>query len=617
MSDSLRDRVAAAIGDQYEIECEIGRGGMSVVYRARDVRLDRTVAIKILPPDLAHDPAVRTRFAREAHTAAQLAHPHIIPIHDVGDRGGIAYFVMALVDGGNLASLLAHEPRQSIAETRRLVREMADALAYAHLRGVIHRDIKPDNILLDRDTGRAIVTDFGIARAVEAGTRLTATGIAVGTPAYMSPEQAVGDRQIDGRSDIYSLGVLAYQMVTGRLPFAAGNSMALLMKQVSEQPRPIAELRPDVPLALRSAIERALMKSPEDRWPSAAALREALGSGEMPAAAWRADHREPVRYTSPRRGSRAVEAPEPHPAAAGPAPGIVLEPPHLASLTPEQRTDLRLWSGRVNLLDRIRAARRYAAATVVLTFAGLVGIVAGVEEEIPPLIVLGPIVTTYMSAKLWRRALSLRERGLTLWRVFLSPRSRWVFPSPPRAPAAERLAKLATPQLLEGPRGTAIRRASDDRDAILEIVRQLPKPDRALLPDIEPTVDALVKRVADLALALDRLEESIDPRALHHLEARIAQLIGEGESPERERRLTLLRRQRATLQELIERRDALASQLDSAVLALGNLRLDLIKFRSSGVESALSDVSTATEEARTLSREIADALHAAASVRSL
>src|SRR5688572_367463 len=379
MSESLHDRVVAAIGHHYELESEIGRGGMSVVYRARDIRLNRAVAIKVLPPELAHDPAVSTRFTREAQTSAHLAHAHIVPIYDVGEGSGIAYFVMALITGGNLATLLGREPRQPIEDVRRLLWEIADALAYAHLRGVIHRDIKPDNILLDKDTGRAMVTDFGIARAMEANTRLTVTGIAVGTPAYMSPEQAVGEREIDGRSDIYSLGVLAYQMLTGRVPFTAGNSVALLMKHVSEYPRPIAELRPETPKGLRDAIERALAKSPEDRWPMAATLRDALTSDAVPGAAWRGERREQVRYTSPRpenarrdrssrsisprRGSPAVDSrsglPAPHH-----QPGeIVLEPEHLASLTPAQRDDLRLWNGRVHLLDRIKTMRGYTWLT--------------------------------------------------------------------------------------------------------------------------------------------------------------------------------------------------------------------------------------------------------------
>lgn len=305
MSESLHERVVAAIGHQYDLEDEIGRGGMSVVYRARDLRLNRPVAIKVLPPELAYDPAVRTRFTREAQTSAQLSHAHIVPIYDVGERDGIAYFVMAIVTGGNLATLLAREPRQPIDEVRRLLREIADALGYAHQHGVVHRDIKPDNILLDRESGRAMVTDFGIARAMEAGARLTVTGIAVGTPTYMSPEQAVGEREIDGRSDIYSLGVLAYQMLTGRVPFTGSNSMALLLKHVTERPQPIVELRPETPRALRDAVERALMKEREDRWPTAAALSEALVSDEAPVPSWRAEQREPVRYSpTPPDGAR-------------------------------------------------------------------------------------------------------------------------------------------------------------------------------------------------------------------------------------------------------------------------------------------------------------------------
>ena len=370
-SDSLRDRVADALRHQYQIEDEIGRGGMAVVYRARDLRLERLVAIKVLPPELAHDPALGTRFTREAQTSAQLAHAHIVPIYDVGERDGIAYFVMALVDGGNVAQLLEHQPRRPVDEVRRLLCETADALAYAHLRGVIHRDMKPDNILLDAESGRAMVTDFGIARAIEGGARLTLTGAALGTPTYMSPEQAVGERDLDGRSDLYSLGVLGYQMLTGRPPFSAGNSMALLLKHVSERPRPIAELRPEAPKAMCEAIERALKKAPEDRWPTAAAFRDALIAGSD-APTWRSE-REPVRYTSPLpRNRRDASSPVPRSrgmqssSGSGASPlvsptGLVLEPAHLASLTPEQRDDLRIWAGRVHLLDRVKAYRRFAA----------------------------------------------------------------------------------------------------------------------------------------------------------------------------------------------------------------------------------------------------------------
>ena len=629
MSDLLFGRVLAALGNQYSLEGEIGRGGMSVVYRARDIRLNRPVAIKVLPPELAYDPAIRTRFTREAQTSAQLAHPHIVPIYDVGEREGIAYFVMAIVTGGNLADLLAREPRLPLPQVRKILTEIAEALHYAHQRGVIHRDIKPDNILLDGESGRVMVTDFGIARAIEAGTRLTVTGSAVGTPTYMSPEQAMGERELDGRSDIYSLGVLAYQMLTGRVPFTAGNAMALLLKHVGEQPRPIAELRPDTPRALREAIDRALMKEPEDRWPSAAALRDALVANEMPVVSWRPEHREPVRYSSPRpasqrQDSRAAsprrEALPPAPPAAASAPerpvGVIeLEPAHLASLTPAQREDLRLWHGRVNLLDRIKAMRGYIWATLGAVALGITGFVVGVED-IPPL-VLSPIVPIYMSVKLWRRGKSLRESGLRLRRVLLMPRARQALPAPPPATTEQRLEKLAPREILDGPHGAVIRRAVDDHAAILDVAANLSKADRAVVPDLEATVNALLQRVAHLAQMLHRLDQSIDPRLVAELDARITAVGSEHESPEGQRRLSLLRRQRATLEELVQRRAALARQLESAGLALGNLRLDLIKLRSSGLQSALSDVSSATQEVRALSRDIDAMLDAVAEVKGL
>jgi serine/threonine protein kinase len=630
MSEPLHEQVAAAVGPQYHIDSEIGRGGMSVVYRARDQRLNRPVAIKVLPPELAHDPAIRTRFTREAQTAAQLSHAHIVPIFDVGEREGLAFIVMAIVNGGNLAMLLTREPRQPIDEVRRFLAEIADALAYAHLRGVIHRDVKPDNILLDETSGRAMVTDFGIARAIEASTRLTVTGIAVGTPAYMSPEQAIGDREIDGRSDVYSLGVLGYQMLTGRLPFNAGNSMALLLKHVSEAPPAILELRPDAPRSLREAIERALAKSREDRWPSASAMREALLSDRIGAPSWRTEHREPMRYSSPRPdGSRAevqavsprrgVAAPEPPRSSAAtsatPPNEIKLEPDHLTTLTPEQRADLRLWHGRVNLMDRVKAMRGYALLTLGAVGAGIAGVAAGVDG-VPPL-VLAPIVPLYMSIKLWRRGKSLRQSGLRLRRVLLMPRARQALPRPTRTAEEERLAKVAPREVLESEYGAAIRRAVEDRAAILEIAAKLPKEDRAQLKELGPTTNALVERVSRLAQMVYRLDQSIDPRLADEIAARIATMPPEGASPESDRQLSLLRRQRVTLDELVQRRLTLARQIDNAALALGNLRLDLIKLRSSGLQSAMSDVSMATQEARALSREISAVLEAAAELEKL
>jgi serine/threonine-protein kinase len=640
LSEPLYDRVVAALGRQYEIEGEIGRGGMSVVYRARDLRLNRPVAIKVLPPELAHDPAIRARFTREGQTSAQLSHPHIVPIYDVGENDGIAFLVMAIVTGGNLAALLTREPQQPVAEVRRLLGEISDALAYAHLRGVIHRDIKPDNILLDRETGRAMVTDFGIAWAMEAATRLTVTGITVGTPTYMSPEQAVGERELDGRCDVYSLGVLGYQMLTGRVPFSAANSMALLLKHVTERPPHIADLRPDAPSALRATIERALMKAPEDRWPTASAFRDALRSDDVPGPTWRADQREPVRYlspipgvgrrdtplrsggrasslgSSPRRGVPTVDRPPAHSTIAGEAGAIILEPAHLASLNPAQRDDIRLWHGRIHLLDRIKAMRGYALVTMAATVASLVGFVAGVSDGIVPLIV-APVIPYYMMRKLWRRGVSLRQSGLRLRRVLLMPRAQSVLAASVPVQAEQHVEKLAPRETLESAQGAAIRRAAADRAVILDILANLPKAERALLPDLEPTVNALASRVGELGQLLHRLDQDFDPGMIAEFDARIAEVRSEQETTAGQRRLALLERQRGTLEELGKRRAMLVNQLESATLSLGSLRLDLVKVRSSGLQSALTDVSSATQEARTLSREIGVMLEAAAEVRSL
>ena len=637
MTEPLDDRVVAAIGHQYALEGEIGRGGMSVVYRAMDRRLNRPVAVKVLPPELAFDPAIRARFTREAQTSAHLSHAHIVPIYDVGESDGIAYFVMALVTGGSLATLIEREPRQPVGEVRRLLCEVADALAYAHLRGVIHRDVKPDNVLLDADNGRVLVTDFGIARAVESGTRLTVTGMAIGTPTYMSPEQAMGEREVDGRSDIYSLGVVGYQLLTGRVPFSAGNSMALLLKHVSERPQPIAELRPDVPPGVREAIERALAKSPEDRWSTAAAFREALLADRNAAPNWRAEPREPVRYTSPRPGSvRGEPRPQPGKPTAAAAPdvdraraplpngGIEVEPAQYAALTAEQRDDLRLWHGRINLFERINAMRGYTWLTIAAIAGGITGLVAGISEPIPPLI-LAPIIPWYMSMKLWRRGKSLRASGLRLRRVLLMPRAKWVIP-PPKPPLAtgreerqraKQLEKLAPREVLESPHGAAIRRAVADRAAIFQLAASLSKTDRALLSDLAPTVDHLVERVASVAAALQRLDDSYDPKLMGTIGARIAEVRRDGQSAESARQLTLLERQRAVLEELQQRRGALSRQIDNAALALGNLHLDLVKVRSSGLGSAITDVTNATQEARALSREIGILLESASEASKL
>src|SRR5438309_6060418 len=278
--NSLVARLRKALGSSYTIEGEIGRGGMGVVYQARDERLKRQVAIKVLPPELAFREEIRIRLLREAETAARLSHPRIVPIHSVGEgRDGLVYFVMAYVDGESLAGRLKRRGRLPPEEARRVMIETADALGAAHAVGIIHRDVKPDNILLEGSRGRVVVTDFGIAKALSSTTgpaTLTATGVAIGTPHYMSPEQAAGDREIDGRSDLHSLGVVSYQTLTGELPFSAPTVPGILMKHITEPTPRVLAKRPDCPPDLESCVMRCLEKDPEDRWPTADALRRSL-----------------------------------------------------------------------------------------------------------------------------------------------------------------------------------------------------------------------------------------------------------------------------------------------------------------------------------------------------
>ena len=274
-----------ALSATYELDCEIGRGGMGIVYRAKDRRLKRFVAIKLLPPELSFRRDIRSRFLKEAETAAQLSHPNIVPIYSVDEVGNLVFFVMACIDGDNLARKLQRRGPLPIEDVRRWVQEVGDALSYAHSRGVVHRDIKPDNILLDGIDGRALVTDFGIARAASdsgEGARLTATGMAIGTPAYMSPEQASGDRDLDARSDLYSLGIVAYQMLCGEPPFLGNTTPALLVKHLAEAPVPISQRRPDVPPDLAAVVMKLLEKNPDHRFQTAVDMLQSLRTGVIP-----------------------------------------------------------------------------------------------------------------------------------------------------------------------------------------------------------------------------------------------------------------------------------------------------------------------------------------------
>jgi serine/threonine-protein kinase len=270
----------AALAGEYSLQRELGRGGMGIVYLARDVQLDRDVAIKVLPSHLARSVESRERFIREARTAAGLSHPHIVPIHRVGEAGGFVFFVMGYVEGETLGDRLRGRGPLPPAEATRVMREVAWALAYAHGRGIVHRDIKPDNILLEAGTGRALVTDFGIAHGGRDVGPDTEPGKLMGTAHFMSPEQAANE-PIDGRSDLYALGVVGYLAVSGRLPFeAASNLPALFVRQATEAAPSIVRVAPGLPSALSAAIDRCLARNPDERFADGEALAAALAPSQ-------------------------------------------------------------------------------------------------------------------------------------------------------------------------------------------------------------------------------------------------------------------------------------------------------------------------------------------------
>ncbi|HET9424034.1 MAG TPA: protein kinase [Gemmatimonadaceae bacterium] len=686
MNDNLLDRVVVAIGTQYLVDGEIGRGGSAVVYRGTDLKLGRQVAIKVLPPELAYNESVRTRFIREAQTAAGLSHPNIVPIYSVDEKDGLVYFVMSLVVGQSVASHLAQEHRWPVDRTERVLREVADALAYAHSRGVVHRDIKPDNILIERDTGRALVSDFGIARASEGETRLTLTGVAVGTPAYMSPEQALGERELDGRSDVYSLGVVGYHMLTGEQPFKASSAAAMLVKHVSEIPPRVASKRADVPAYLAMALDRALSKRPEDRWANASEFRDALaGAIQLPPQAYpifasqgTIDRNQRHNYPPPAERPQAPPPPQQDAELtfaafyqpAPPPPGMSRwemrrwnrqQERHRREAANEYRIyQMRRHAAAIDsrarekfgdsyddkpLVDRVIAFRGSVFRFMFFTpFLGIINAATGGDFPwflFPSGVFLFDAIRR--AGSIWSDGVGPLEAFKKGIRIRLTPpgdmsqlrgteqQRRQELPAVGSAAAARPVARadrfVAPPpdraltavsrEVMNGAHGAAVRRALDDTAVIREVIARLGPLEREMLPDVGPTVDALAERVANLATTLHRLDLDVSGGSLGSLDQRIASLKGESTAGERERTLSLLERQRASLHDLLLRRQTLLAQLDSAGLALQNLKLDLLKLRSAGVSAAMGGEMSATQEARSVSKDIGRIIEVADDMRDI
>jgi len=275
MNDEILDRLTAALVDTYEVEGALGEGGMALVYLARDIKHDRQVAIKVLKPDLTASLGAE-RFLREIRITAKLQHPHILPLYDSGEADGLLYYVMPFVEGESLADMIEREKQLSIDEAMVITKEVAGALGHAHAYGLVHRDIKPDNIMMTG--GHAIVADFGIAKAVSeaGGSGVTSTGTSIGTPAYMSPEQGAGDPSVDGRTDIYALGCMLYEMLIGQPPFTGPNAVAIMARHTMDQVPPPSIMRESIMPELEDVIFCAMAKTPADRFRTAQEMVEAL-----------------------------------------------------------------------------------------------------------------------------------------------------------------------------------------------------------------------------------------------------------------------------------------------------------------------------------------------------
>ncbi|HJQ55034.1 MAG TPA: serine/threonine-protein kinase [Gemmatimonadaceae bacterium] len=639
--------MAQVLSANYELEDEVGRGGMGIVYCARDRRLKREIAIKVLPPELSFRADIRQRFLREAETAAQLNHPNIVPIYTVEEKDNLVYFVMAYIKGDNLGVRLQQHGPMPPVEVRRVLREVADALAYAHNRNVIHRDIKPDNIIIDEETGRAMVTDFGIARALTdtGDSRLTATGMAIGTPAYMSPEQSAGDKAIDGRSDLYSLGVVGYQMLCGQTPFVASNTPSMLVKHLSERPIPVDERWPDLPPDLSRAVMMCLEKDPADRFPNAAAFAQALSGGAMPTLATRAQPAAPLsgsqtssrqRYVSDESRDQLTGGIRDRYGAAASAGYAPTQP------TPEE---LSKWNAPMVVSFRRKLAP-YLAVNAILVPISLFS-----NHDFIALTVIWTVALAFKYSKLWAAGYDWRD-------VFRQPRDRLIFDvaaetiddaralfdekkrAQVRARARARgqglfapISPVPTVQPFQpyprsgGPTtspipvgppaaypdsryGSAIREAEADHREIHRQLLNMPSDEREQIPEVAASADAVFKKVQQLALSLSDMDRSAGRETTESVEKEISTLESQANpldyraSEDRVRRLAMLRRQRRALVDVDRKKREAQEKLDNCRHLLRSMRLELVRFRSGGLNAQPTGLTMVTQQAQSVVREM-------------
>jgi len=640
-TDELGTHVAQVLSANYELETEVGRGGMGIVYCARDKRLKREIAIKVLPPELSFRADIRQRFLREAETAAQLNHPNIVPIYTVEERDNLVYFVMAYIKGDNLGQRLQQHGPIAPVEVRRILKEVADALAYAHNRNVIHRDIKPDNIIIDDETGRAMVTDFGIARALtdSGDSRLTATGMAIGTPAYMSPEQSAGDSAIDGRSDLYSLGVVGYQMLCGQPPFVANNTPSMLVKHLSERPIPVDERWPDLPQDLSRAVMMCLEKDPADRFPNAAAFALALDGGSMPTLATRAS--SAASTAGARASTREREITEPL--------RDRYTPPTLSPYAPTEPSneEISRWQNPKVVSFRRKLAP-YLAVNAILVPISLFS-----NHDFIALTVIWTVALAFKYSKLWAAGFDWRD-------VFRQPRNRLIFDvaaetiddaralfddkkrEQVRARARSRgqgmfapLPPLPTMQPFQpyprvgGPTtslspipagapapyadsryASAIREAESDHREIHRQLLNMPPDEQEQIPEVAASADAVFRKVQQLALSLSDMDRSTGRETPEAVEREITTLESQANpldynaSEGRVRRLAMLRRQRRALVEVARKKKEAQDKLDNCRQLLRSMRMELVRFRTGGLNAQPTGLTMVTQQAQSVVREM-------------
>jgi eukaryotic-like serine/threonine-protein kinase len=605
--DQLFVDFQAALAGRYSLEREVGRGGMGVVYLAREVRLDRPVAIKLLPPARAKDAALRERFLREARTAAKLSHPNIIPIFSVDEADEFVFFAMAYVDGETLTNRVRERGPVPPSEAARLLREVAWALAYAHSQGLVHRDVKPDNIILEAGTGRALIADFGIAGAVKGAAGLD--GAVIGTPEFMSPEQALGEA-IDGRSDLYALGLVGYFALTGKMAYAGGTATEVLARQVTEPPPTVAGH--GVPRKVAQAVERCLAKDPAERHQSGEDLAELLSVAlerrkEIPVAL-----RAFVKHNGRLDGSGVLLYPFGLLLASGVVGsvfgtgaafltligGLTLAP--MGVLINRARRLLKTGFGHGDLGVAFRAeieqGREERAVEgghgpsllerILRPFAAVGLTVSG---ALFPLVVFGPSVvsagvftvfavggTVGFSTGVWSLVLLQRRRDVDgeFWaRVWAGRFGRWLFGVARSFVPAGALPAAMTHRPTELSIGMAAE----------QLYAQLPKETRAHLRELPDVVHRLEE---DARLMRERLEELQEAG------------IGEGKSGKATGAIDVRRDRIAA--DLSAERELVQQRLADAVAALETIRLNLLRLHAgtASVQSVTTDLGLAKDVAR-------------------